>query len=151
RYIIYPKVLKSNGIQLKIPEDKLAEIHGNIYKEICTRCGAEHLRPFPVEQKKHSSVFSGLVKQTRYTGRLCEALKKDGKTRCMGKLKDSIINFGEYLPEEPLRLAEYHAEKADLTLVIGSSMRVSLPSIFLLSYENGGKFCICNRQVWFFL
>ena len=38
---------------------------------------------------------------------------------------DSIINFGEYLPEKELTNAFAHAEKADLCIALGSSLRVS--------------------------
>jgi len=69
------------------------------------------------------------------------------KPACRGKLVDSIVNFGEHLPERDLSAATLHSERADLTLVLGSSMRVSpacdLPA---LSYSNGGIFCICNLQ-----
>ena len=38
---------------------------------------------------------------------------------------DSIINFGENLPEKDLKDGFYHSELADLCIVFGSSLRVS--------------------------
>jgi mono-ADP-ribosyltransferase sirtuin 6 len=38
---------------------------------------------------------------------------------------DTIINFGENLPERPLELAIEHSYKADLCIALGSSLRVT--------------------------
>jgi len=40
-------------------------------------------------------------------------------------LVDSIINFGESLPERELHEGFENSEKADLCLVMGSSLRVT--------------------------
>jgi mono-ADP-ribosyltransferase sirtuin 6 len=37
-------------------------------------------------------------------------------------LRDSIINFGENLPEDELNKALDHAEKADVCLVLGKTL-----------------------------
>jgi hypothetical protein len=74
------------------------------------------------------------------TGRKC--------ARCGGVLHDSIANFGEALPAEPLELARQHARKADLCLVLGSSLTVSpangIPEI--PGRRNGTKLVFCNLQ-----
>lgn len=119
-----------------IPGNGISEVHGNIYREYCMDCGAEYLRPFDVRFKGQQ-----FVQSRRTTGRLCE------KENCTGKLRDSIVNFGEYLPEEEFSRAKEHSKQADLTLVLGSSMLVepacSLPAS---SYNRGGVFNICNLQ-----
>ncbi|TRX92556.1 hypothetical protein FHL15_006483 [Xylaria flabelliformis] len=74
------------------------------------------------------------------TGRKCAL--------CGGPLLDTIINFGENLFEEPLRLARQHADKADLCLVLGSSLTVS-PSNEIpetVGGKRGAKLAICNLQ-----
>ena len=48
------------------------------------------------------------------TGRNCDS--------CGGKLLDSIVNFGENLPQEALDSAYVHSKKADLCLALGSSL-----------------------------
>lgn len=114
-----------------IPEESIAELHGNIYREVCSNkdCGKEFLRPFNVTK----------TCVQRKTGRLCNS--------CRSRLVDSIINFGENLPEKALSEATRQSSMADITLVLGSSMRVApaceLPS---KSYKKGGTFCICNLQ-----
>jgi len=121
-----------SGLQRK----DLSELHGNIYLEYCTTCGTEYLRPFDVTKLRHEK-----HKSTRHTGRLC-----DNKS-CQGKLRDSIINFGEDLPENELKTSLRESQAADLVIVIGSSMRVSpacnLPS---LSYNKSGVFVLINLQ-----
>ena len=83
---------------------ELSELHGNIYREYCEICKSEYLRSFDVTKKRYK----------RYTGRLCQ------KNDCNGKLRDSIINFGENLPENELNKAIKHSENADLVIVLGS-------------------------------
>ncbi|KAM0214109.1 hypothetical protein ACHAQI_003730 [Fusarium lateritium] len=74
------------------------------------------------------------------TGRKCAI--------CGGNLHDTIINFGEDLPEEPLKLARSHAKKADLCLVLGSSLSVSpangIPE--MCGQSRKSKLIICNLQ-----
>lgn len=74
------------------------------------------------------------------TGRKCAL--------CNGTLLDSIINFEEMLPEKPLRDAIKHARKADLCLVLGSSLTVppacDIPGAVGLSKR--ASLVICNLQ-----
>jgi len=88
-------------------EKKIAELHGNVYKETCPGNCKTYFRPFNVTKNARQ----------RFTGRLCEV--------CGKRLKDSIVNFGESLPADELFKAERHSTKADVSLVIGTSMRVS--------------------------
>ena len=58
---------------------------------------------------------------------------------------DSIINFGENLPERELEAAFEHAQKADMCIVLGSSLRVrpacKVPEVI---QQSGGKVVICK-------
>jgi mono-ADP-ribosyltransferase sirtuin 6 len=76
------------------------------------------------------------------TGRKC--------TRCGGTLHDTIINFSEPLPERELTLAFEHASKADLCLVLGSSLTVNpaneIPEVVGKRRRRGAKLVICNLQ-----
>ena len=71
--------------------------------------------------------------------------RKCDNPACQGQLQDSIINFGENLPEGELRKAFDNAQKADLCIVLGSSLRVrpacQVPEVVL---ANGGKVIICK-------
>lgn len=74
------------------------------------------------------------------TGRKC--------ARCGGQLYDTIVNFGEPLPAEALELAFENAKKADLCLVLGSSLMVTpaneIPEV--TGRRKGAKLVICNLQ-----
>jgi len=65
-------------------------------------------------------------------------------------LLDSIVNFGEDLPAPALSSALANAKKADLCLVLGSSLMVSpansIPELIVKGRGKGGKLAICNLQ-----
>ena len=126
-----------------IPEKGIAELHGNIYREVCPVCHSEYVRPFDIRGTGGLEFIS----KKRTTGRLCEKKNEDGELCCMAKLRDSIVDFGENLPKQTHIDAIENSKKADLTLVLGSSMRV-LPACDLpsFSYKQGGKFSIVNLQ-----
>jgi NAD-dependent SIR2 family protein deacetylase len=54
-----------------------------------------------------------------YTGRTCD------DPQCDGRLIDSIINFGENLPEDELTKSFNESEIADLCIAMGSSLTVT--------------------------
>lgn len=75
------------------------------------------------------------------TGRFCE------DTSCGGKLYDSIINFGENLPEKDLDNGFTQSQIADLHICLGSSLRVTPAADMPVStVENGGKLVVINLQ-----
>mmetsp|Transcript_148207 Transcript_148207/g.261384 ORF Transcript_148207/g.261384 Transcript_148207/m.261384 type:complete len:366 (+) Transcript_148207:82-1179(+) len=119
-------------------KDQLAELHGNCFVEVCTVCQQEHLRSFDVCE--HHGNAAPTV-NFHDTGRRCN---REG---CEGSLRNTIVNFGEQLPEQHLSLAMCHASKADLAIVLGSSMTVrpacDMPAIVA---QRGGKLAIINLQ-----
>jgi len=116
KYLISQNV---DNLHLKsgIPPDLLAELHGNITKLRCRRCG-------------------NTVDRSR------------GETRCEcgGELRDSVVNFGESLPEKDLMLSFEHSRKSDLFIVVGSSLVVTpaadMPREAL---HSGAKLVILNQ------
>eukprot|EP00794_Sanderia_malayensis_P019232 gene19232-21160_t len=125
----------TDGLHLRsgVHAGALAELHGNTNLETCVRCKEKYLRDFRTRaaRKVHD----------HDTGRLCSF------PRCKGKLRDSIINFGESLPEKDLNDAFSHAEQADLCICLGSSLRVSpaneIPSLVA---KAGKRVVIGNLQ-----
>ncbi|MDR2371033.1 MAG: NAD-dependent deacetylase [Treponema sp.] len=79
------------------------------------------------------------------------ALVRAGKLpvcpRCGGVLKPAITFFGESLPAGALRDAGTEAQKADLMLVLGTSLQV-YPAAGLPDYtlRNGGEVIIVNNM-----
>ena len=117
-----------------VPVGALSELHGNSNLETCTSCGAEYLRDAQCRSGKRRSAHE------HATGRKCGA--------CGGELHDSIINFGESLPKKALDDAFAHAEKADVCIVLGSSLRV-VPAADVPAHvgrKSGGKLVIVNLQ-----
>ncbi|KAI0110177.1 DHS-like NAD/FAD-binding domain-containing protein [Daldinia grandis] len=114
--------------------DKISELHGNNNREYCKDCGKEYIRDFRAVASYEKTVHD------HRTGRKCAC--------CGGVLLDSIVNFGEYLPAEPLKLARTHAKKADLCLVLGSSLTVPPASGIpeMVGARKAAKLTICNLQ-----
>lgn len=124
-----------------VPEDSLAELHGNSFVEECEKCLQRYKRSFVTRSA------TGLFEH--HTGRYCQ---------CGGPLRDTIVNFGntfEHVPsmEDQHDAAWVHCLKADLVLVLGSSLSVptacDLPEECLEPREgkqDGGKLVIVNLQ-----
>lgn len=114
------------------PPSKLAELHGNTNLEVCKKCGRKFMRDFRTRnaEKVHD----------HRTGRSCDDPK------CKGELHDSIINFGENLPQQELEDGFAHSETADLCLALGSSLRVTPAADMPATTARKGKLVIINLQ-----
>ncbi|PMD38601.1 DHS-like NAD/FAD-binding domain-containing protein [Hyaloscypha variabilis F] len=117
-----------------ILSEKISELHGNSNREQCKDCGKEYIRDF-----RAVATYEKTVRDHR-TGRKC--------ARCGGPLHDTIINFGESLPAQALESAFDHAKKADLCLVLGSSLTVTpaneIPEV--TGRNRKARLVICNLQ-----
>ncbi|TVY82120.1 NAD-dependent protein deacetylase SRT1 [Lachnellula suecica] len=114
--------------------NKISELHGNTNREICKDCGKEYLRDYrAVASYEHSD-------HDHRTGRKCAS--------CGGVLHDTIVNFDEFLPAIPLELARSNAKKADLCLVLRSSLTVPPANTIPESVgkRKSAKLAICNLQ-----
>ena len=127
-----------------VPRENISELHGNTFLEVCWNCGADYEHP----QEVH-----GGLNQPKTCGechpRVPHFCHCSGKkcAKCGAMLKDSIIHFGENLPEQALHRAYDHAKKADLCIVLGSSLTVSPANeIPLKVSKRGGKLVIVNLQ-----
>ena len=138
-----------DGLHVKsgIARDKLAELHGSIYTEYCNNCGKYFHRDYNVQQLQ-SNIASISTVFTRFTGRMCDENKCQKNNK--GKLRDSIIAFGESLPGNELSESMYAARNADLNIVIGSSMRVAPACNLPVSHRANDKskqfFVLINLQ-----
>jgi len=108
-------VLSQNcdGLHIRsgLPPQHLAEIHGNMFTEICPSCEKRYYRVFDVTE------LTGLRKHK--TGRTCD--------KCNTELSDTIVHFGEKShPSWPHNWqdAEDHADETDLILCLGTSLKV---------------------------
>jgi len=108
-----------DGLHLRsgVLEDNLSELHGNIFKEKCERCGKEYLRDFDVGGM-------GLKR----TGRRCgdaigcngNLLSSKGSKACEGLLRDCAVDWDTELPTRVFERAHLEHDKADLVICIGA-------------------------------
>ena len=100
-----------------IRPDLLAELHGNIAKLRCSRCGAQ------VDKSTALDTCS-----------------------CRGQLVSSVVNFGQPLPQKELSDSYRHSQKCDLFVVVGSSLVVTpaadMPRV---AVQSGARLVIINQ------
>ncbi|XP_024369668.1 NAD-dependent protein deacetylase SRT1 isoform X1 [Physcomitrium patens] len=165
-HYIVTQNIDSLHLRSGVPSEKQSELHGNYSLETCPLCDARYFRSHAVWKglttptKNPSTARKDLrqgstqgddkpqrsnKRQVRNidhrTGRLCEA---DG---CAGELESSVVLFGESLPAKEVNSAWDHTYKADLALVLGSSLKVG-PACDMPAQvgKNGGKLVIVNLQ-----
>lgn len=98
---------------------KVLELHGNIREYYCMKCG-----------KKYEK----------------EILKKELPIcSCNGLIRPNIVLYEEPLDEEIFNEAIFAILKADMVIVMGSSLVVT-PASNLLSFYKGSRFVIMNKE-----
>jgi NAD-dependent deacetylase len=111
-----------DGLHAAAGSRDVIEVHGSIASAVCLACGRreEHVRE--------------LLPVPRCGG-------------CGAVLKPGVVMFGELLPVEAIDRATALAQRAELLLVVGTSLEVwpvaGLPEEALL---HGGKLAIVNRD-----
>ena len=101
--------------------------------QVCLECGYRHKAGVPVR-------IYGNDDWDHATHRTC--------THCrQGPTVDTIVNFGELLPQSQFMKAYTSSHKADLMLVFGSSLTVPPSNEFPNNcLKTGGRLIICNMM-----
>ena len=156
-------IISQNGDGLHglsgVASDQLSELHGNVFVEVCEKCGHRYDRSFYVLDDNASQYLEDMdelgssdIPKPKHavkcptcglshrTGRKCE------QRGCRGHLKDSIINFGDDLEEAILRRAEEEASKSDLCLSLGTTMQVTPACDLVKMGQKPLRLAIVNRQ-----
>ncbi|TWT25090.1 NAD-dependent deacylase [Planomicrobium sp. CPCC 101110] len=111
-----------DGFHQLAGSSQVAELHGTLQSVYCQECSRTYSSDEYLEGTSHCVV-------------------------CGGVLRPSIVLFGEMLPEKPFELALQEASRADLFIVLGSSLSVSPANQFpLIAKENGSRVVIVNRE-----
>ncbi|GMP65015.1 hypothetical protein CsSME_00025995 [Camellia sinensis var. sinensis] len=121
-----------DGLHLRsgIPREKLSELHGNSFMEVCPSCGVEYLRDFEVE-----------------TIGLKETSRRCSNVVCGARLKDTVLDWEDALPSKEMNPAEKHCKMADVVLCLGTSLQITPAcNLPLKSLRGGGKIAIVNLQ-----
>jgi len=127
----YLKALITQNIDLlhqKGGSKNVIEIHGSPVIHYCMRC-------------------AGVRVSFEEAAKAVKAGKMPLCPKCGKVLKPAITFFGEGLPEQALRQAVTESQKADLMLVLGTSLTV-FPAAGMPQYtlRCGGKIVIINNQ-----
>jgi len=111
-----------------LPQEAIAELHGNSDGIACLQCGAAH-DPAEVEERwSHGELDPRCI-------------------RCGGILKSTIVFFGEVLPQQELQKASDWADEADAVVAIGSSLSVYPAAYIPLEVASrGDAFVIINNS-----
>ncbi|MBO7482913.1 MAG: NAD-dependent deacetylase [Kiritimatiellae bacterium] len=119
----------------KAGSSRVYEVHGSPLVHHCRRCGK-------------SASFDEIMDMVSANGG-ASALGDPYVPRCPcgGAFKPDITFFGESLPEEAFMRSQELAARADLMLVLGTSLTV-FPAAGLprLTLHNGGRLVIVNAQ-----
>mmetsp|Transcript_37160 Transcript_37160/g.68289 ORF Transcript_37160/g.68289 Transcript_37160/m.68289 type:complete len:372 (-) Transcript_37160:206-1321(-) len=117
-----------------IPREKMSILHGDIFTEICDTCHTEHVC-------KHEIQSIGL----KHTGHNC-TLGGSPAGSCPGKLKDTLLDWEDDLPQIDWARAQEECYKADLVLCLGTSLRIepagglcTYPTYPTAAASSGGK------------
>jgi NAD-dependent deacetylase len=111
-----------DGFHREAGSKNVIELHGTLSTLHCHTCKRKYANDLYLEGKY-----------------ICET--------CGGFLRPSVVLFGENLPHEALEAAEQESMKADLMIVLGSSLQVSPANLFPLEAKrNGAILVIVNME-----
>lgn len=117
-----------DGLHAAAGSRELIQMHGGLDRGMCLRCGARI--PFDDLVARADAADDGVP--------LCA---------CGFPLKSGVVMFGENLPAEEIAAAFDHAARADVMLVVGSSLLVApvsqLPAVVL---DGGGTLAILTES-----
>lgn len=116
-----------DGLHIAAGSRDVIQMHGGLDRGMCLRCGA--LTGFEELVERADAAENGVP--------LCD---------CGFPLKSGVVMFGENLPADEIAAAFDHAERADVMLVVGSSLQVApvsgLPGLVL---DRGGALAILTE------
>jgi len=110
-----------DGFHHTAGNSQVSELHGTLRTCHCNHCGER----YPIDR----------------------FMSEDLTCECGGFIRPSVVLFGESLPADAFDQAELEAQKADLFIVMGSSLTVSPANLFpMIAKQHGAKLVIINMD-----
>ncbi|WP_455142795.1 SIR2 family NAD-dependent protein deacylase [Candidatus Hodarchaeum mangrovi] len=120
-------------IKSGIPEKIIAELHGNSNKMKCLICD----KGFTKNEIGWNDAIHGRGYRTQ------KPLENQPKcSSCSGRLISSVVNFNDPMPEKEMAEAEINSKRADVMIVIGSTLSVFPAANFPIIAKNNGAILI---------
>ncbi len=110
-----------DGLHTKAGSNNVLELHGTTYSNHCIKCN-----------KKYSADFVFNSKDIPYCN-------------CKGLIKPDVVLYGENLPEDAVQKSIDYISKADMLIVLGTSL-VVYPAAGLINYFKGKYLVIINND-----
>jgi NAD-dependent deacetylase len=115
-----------DGLHQRAGSKSVFEVHGSLGALLCGACQKE----YPLEGYRAAFLQEGAIPRCPH---------------CQRTLKPGIVLFEEMLPADTWEAAERHCEKADVVLVVGSSLEVMpAASLPMSAVEHGAALLINN-------
>lgn len=109
-------------------DEKLVELHGTDRLVTCLDCGKEY---------QPADVYEDLPED--FTAPTCDA--------CGGFLKSANVSFGQSMPVAAMQRAQAWSERAEIFVVLGSSLQVQPAASFpVIAKRSGALLAIINRD-----
>ena len=110
-----------DGFHQEAGSENVAEMHGSLCEAYCDECG---------ESGSNECYLTGEL-----------------SCKCGGFKRPGVVLFGEPLPLKAIHQAKMESKKADLFIVLGSSLQVSPANVFPVEAKrNGAKLVIVNEE-----
>lgn len=118
-----------DGLHKRAGSSNIIELHGNLFKTQCTRCGDISVNTdSPIcEALRDRGAPDPEANSARIPVSELPMCHKEG---CGGLLRPHVVWFGETLDSDVLDTAHGHLEKCDLCLVVGTSSIVYPAAMF---------------------
>nr|MDO8082913.1 Sir2 family NAD-dependent protein deacetylase [Candidatus Freyarchaeota archaeon] len=123
-------------IKSGIPQEILAELHGNHTLMKCLSCDVR----FSKEEIEWNDLLFGNGYRTQKP-----LPNQPACPQCSGRIISSVVNFGDPMPEREIAESSKQSQKCDVMMVVGSSLSVSPANQFpLIAKGRGAKIIIIN-------
>ena len=128
-----------DGLHHRAGSGRVSELHGSLKTVSCLKCQSrfDSRQLLPKVEGWEERYQNG----SYHHGAECRC------PACGGLLRPDVVLFGESLPDEAWKTSQEWSRKADLFVVIGSSLVVS-PANYLpqMAVEAGAKLLIINQE-----